>query len=39
MKTSLLNEAIEKLNNYCIKNNYKGYSLYDSHTSQFHFIS
>ncbi len=40
MKISLLNDSIRKLSGYCIENNYKGYSLYDSHTSPipFHFF-
>tara|TARA_Y100000994_G_scaffold72017_2_gene58994 strand:+ start:1034 stop:2239 length:1206 start_codon:yes stop_codon:yes gene_type:complete len=37
MKNNLINESINNLNSYCSINNYKGYSLYDSHTSPIPF--
>ena len=37
MKISLINQSIKKLNDYCVKNDFKGYSLYDSHTSPIPF--
>ena len=40
MKDTLIQEKIVKLNNHIEKNDFKGYSLYDSHTSPipFHFL-
>ena len=36
-KIRLINDSLSNLNNYCDRNNYKGYSLYDSHTSPIPF--
>jgi len=32
-----MEQSLKKLNSYCTNNNYKGYSLYDSHTSPIPF--
>ena len=37
MGNNIINQSLVKLHNYCKNHNYKGYSLYDSHTSPIPF--
>jgi len=37
MENNIINQSLVKLHNYCKNHNYKGYSLYDSHTSPIPF--